>query len=272
MVRFFAAKNMKLSNIICFSMTLTFFGCQTLTSNDKGATDTVQPRKQIVLNSLDSGQIPQALKEIRELAKEYPNDPEILNLQGLVHLALKNTKVALGSFEKANKLDPENMTYILNLSSAWIQLGKHQKAEDLLLSKIGSPEFASYSHRDRLLHNLGVIAEHQDNSVRAELWYTKALEENPVSFISLMKIAQIFEKTHRQRLALDRLETAKAACPRCPEAVEALVRIHLKQHQPKAALRALESFQRNEALTSADSKRIIAMKKAIARYQEHVRK
>ena len=78
-------------------------------------------------------------------------------------------------------------------------------------------------------------------------------------------MARIYETTHRSRLALDKLETAKAACVRCPEPVESMVRILVKERRIKEAKNTVESFEKNEALTEEDSRRISKMKRMIAK-------
>jgi tetratricopeptide (TPR) repeat protein len=265
------SKKTKVPEIIGFLFFLSLPSCQSVERSQNGSTSHLETRKQMVVNSLELGQTPQALNEISTLARQHPKDPEVLNLQGLVHLALRNGQVAVASLEKARKLDPDNLVYALNLSSALIEMKEYERAQELLMTTLKFPQFKTYSHRDRLLHNLGVIAEYQGNSIRAERWYSKALQENPASFITLLKIAKIYEQTHRRVLAVDRLETAKAACPRCPEPVEALVRLHLKQNKLKTALETVENFAKNEGLTHTDAKRINKMKQAIARHKAQSR-
>ncbi|NDE13354.1 hypothetical protein EBZ80_00280 [bacterium] len=239
--------------------------CQTLETDKSSSASTQETKKQIVINSLDSGQATQALKEVRALLAETPDDPEVLNLHGLVQLALRNTKKAIESLEKARQIQPGNMTYVLNLSSALIQAQQFAKATGLLKDALASDAAKSYVYRERLYHNLGLISELSGDSVRAERWYSKALEENPTNFMTLMKMARIYETTHRSRLALDKLETAKAACVRCPEPVESMVRILVKERRIKEAKNTVESFEKNEALTEEDSRRISKMKRMIAK-------
>ena len=239
--------------------------CQTLDTDKPSAASTQETKKQIVINSLDSGQATQALKEVRALLAESPDDPEVLNLHGLVQLALRNTNKSIESLDKARQLQPENMTFTLNLSSALIQAQQFSKATTLLKDALASDAAKSYLYRERLYHNLGLISELSGDSVRAERWYGKALEENPTNFMTLLKMARIYETTHRSRLALDKLETAKAACVRCPEPVESIVRILVKEKRLKEARNAVDSFEKNEALTEDDSRRISKMKRMIAK-------
>lgn len=239
--------------------------CQTLDGDKPSASSALETKKQIVLNSLDSGQATQALKEARALLAEYPGDPEVLNLHGLVQLALRNTGKAIESLEKARRISPDNLTYTLNLSSALIQAQQYAKASTLLKEAVASDAAKSYLYRERLYHNLGLISEMSGDSLRAERWYSKALEENPTNFMTLLKVARIYETTHRSRLALDKLETAKAACSRCPEPVEGIVRILIKENRIKDARNAVDGFEKNEALTEDDTRRISKMKRMIAK-------
>ena len=251
--------------LMIFITATSLAGCQSLDREETPATDKLETKQQIVTNSLDSGNPAQALKEVRALMEEYPANPEVLNLHGLIQLSLRNNQKAAETLEKAHQIQPENMTYVLNLSSAYIQGGQHSKATRLLNETIKSPAAKSYRYRERLFHNMGLIAELSGDSVRAERWYGRALEENPTNFMTLLKMARILESTHRNRLAIDKLETAKAACARCPEPVEGMVRILVKENKLTAAKAALDGYEKNESLTEDDTRRIVEMKRMIAK-------
>ena len=257
-------KTNKYPILLIFLLISITSGCQTLDREDAPAVDKLETKKQIITNSLDSGNPAQALKEVRALMDEYPANPEVLNLHGLIQLSLRNNQKAAATLEKAHQAQPENMTYVLNLSSAYIQAGQHSKATKLLNETIKSPAAKTYRYRERLFHNMGLIADLSGDSIRAERWYGRALEENPTNFMTLLKMARIFEATHRNRLAIDKLETAKAACSRCPEPVEALVRILVKENKIAAAKAALNGYEKNESLTVDDTRRIVEMKRMIA--------
>ncbi len=247
--------------------------CQSL-NRDRDRNEGVnllETKKQIVTNSLDSGQAAQALKEVKALLSEYPSDPDVINLHGLVQLSLRNTTKASEALETAHRMRPDNLTFTLNLSSAYIQGRQYAKATTLLKEAVASEPAKTYRYRERIFHNLGLIAELSNDSIRSERWYTRALEENPTNFMTLLKMARIYETTHRNLLAIDKLETATAACPKCPEPVESMVRILVKQQKIKAAKAAVESFEKNESLTLDDTRRIVEMKRMIAKSPGPVR-
>ena len=255
---------------------IAFFGlsaCQSL-NRDRDPTEGVnllETKKQIVTNSLDGGQSAQALREVKTLLSEYPADPDVINLHGLIQLSLRNTTKATEALETARHMRPDNLTFTLNLSSAYIQGRQYAKATTLLKEAAASEPAKTYRYRERIFHNLGLIAELSNDSIRSERWYAKALEENPTNFMTLLKMARIYETTHRNLLAIDKLETATAVCPKCPEPVEAMVRILVKQQKTKAAKAAIESFEKNESLTLDDTRRIVEMKRMIAKSPGPVR-
>jgi Tfp pilus assembly protein PilF len=248
-------------------MLIVIAGCQSM---DKTAApdkdrDKFETRKQIVINSLDSGQSAQALNDARLLAQEYPKDPAVLNLLGLAHLSLKNSAKAVEALEKAASIDRDNITYNLNLSSALIQAGRYDAANTLLDRCLKAPAISAYKYKERIYHNLGLVAELTGRSVRAENFYNKALAENPTNFLTLIKLSRIYESTHRRILAADKLETARAACPRCLEPVEGLVRIYMGQKKPNIARSVVEAMEKNEGLTEQETKRILELKKIVSK-------
>jgi Tfp pilus assembly protein PilF len=253
--------------IIYILLTVTTVSCQSLdkpgsTRNDK---DHFETRKQIVINSLDNGQPAQALHDAKALAESKPGDASVMNLLGLANMALKNSDKAIESLQRAHDIEPANMTYVLNLSSALIQARQFTSATDLLNRVIRSDAIEGYKFRERIYHNLGLAAEMSGKSERAENYYNKALAENPTNFLTLIKLSQIYERTHRRILAADKLETARAACPRCIEPVESLVRIYMSQGKPNIARSVVESLEKNEGLTDQETKRILRLKKIVSR-------
>ena len=256
--------------LLTLSTIMSISGCQSLDHDQSSVQDKLETRKQIVINSLDSGNAGQALKEVRPLLDEYPNNAEILNLNGLIQLAINNNNKAIEVMEKAHSLQPENITFVLNLSSAYIQGHHYAKGTKILKETIASEAVKSYRYRERLFHNLGLIAELSGDSIRSERWYGRALEENPTNFLTLLRMARIYETTHRSRLALDQLETAKGACIRCVEPIEGMIRILLKQKKISTAKALLAGYEKNESLTDDDTRRIVEMKNMIAKFQAPV--
>lgn len=62
--------------------------------------------------------IMECLFSLMELEKLYTGNPGLYNLRGACYIEIRNTAKALENFEKAQKLDPSNLTIQFNLAEA----------------------------------------------------------------------------------------------------------------------------------------------------------
>ncbi len=237
---------------------LLMIGCQTLNQDSSTKEmDILQSQKEIVLNYLNSGEPVKALGELRELLRVNPKDADLYNLMGLTQIALKNAKRGLEYLKQAYKLKPA--IYIsLNLSSAHIDMGEYDKAEKILLSLLKTSEFSEYQNRERVYHNLGLINEKKGVLEKAEYYYKKGLEENPVFYISLLQLGVVYKKMGRSANARDYLDRAKDACRSCFEPIEALSIQLAKEGRWNEAMTLVKSFMATDGLdtriyTTADN-------------------
>ena len=139
---------------------LILCGCQTL-GNDEEArkqSEILNTQKSLIVSFLNRGMPSMALKDLRKLSEQYPDDPDFKNLLGLTHLALGNPKAAIPFFKEAYKREPRTAV-ALNLSSAYIEAGEADKAIALLIKLAKAPDVKSYEHPERINHNLGLASE-----------------------------------------------------------------------------------------------------------------
>ena len=62
--------------------------------------------------------IMECLFSLMELEKLYAGNPGLYNLRGACYIEIRNIEKALENFEKAQKLDPSNLTIQFNLAEA----------------------------------------------------------------------------------------------------------------------------------------------------------
>lgn len=236
-------------------------GCQTLDDiggSISGALGTSQAevletQKSIVVNYLDQAQPQAALGEVRRMLSEHPNNPEVLNLAGLTHLALKNSRVAARFFERAYKIKGDTPT-ALNLSSAYIELRDFDAAGKILRKLIVDGQAREYRYRERIFHNMGIVAQESGKTKLAERYYDRAIEENPVFYKSHIQMAKVHARAGRPREALRSAQSAQQACPRCMDALDVYVSAAIAARSPADALPAVNDFLRGEDLSSGEKR------------------
>lgn len=244
------------------SLTLGAFSCQTSnqgkTEAETHQKEVLESQKALVRNALDTGKPESALKSLRDLLDQYPDDASLQNLMGLTQLTLTNYARAIRHFQISYKLDPQVATG-LNLSSALIESGQHLRAQKLLLALLKQTSKAKYRFKERILHNLGYCALKQGQPQKAEEWYRQALEENPTFFPTHLELGRLHESKSRSDLAIQSFRSAADYCLTCFEPIEPLTRLLIASGQAGEAKRILTQYLRVEDLTEKDRRQALEL-------------
>lgn len=227
--------------------------CQTLNEDapEKKALEILTTQKTMAVNYINQGQPNLALKELRPLEKSNPKDSDIKNLLGLTYLAMQNSKVAQTYFEKAYALN-KRAPIALNLSSAMIENGQGEKAIQLLKDLQASEAGKSYQFPERIHHNIGLAAERLKKTSLAEKHYKHALEENPYSYITLMRLGAVYESIRKNGYAYQSYVKASEACLKCFDPVNASVKLQMRAGKPQLAVKTLQNYLENKELDTSD--------------------
>ncbi len=205
----------------------------------------------MIVNYINLGQPQMALREIRPLEKQYPKDGDLKNLMGLVFLAMQNPKVALGYFEQAYRIDPR-APVALNLSSALIESGNPSRAVKILKEVQASPAGKDYQYPERIHHNIGLAAERMRRYDLAEKYYKLALQDNPTYYLSLMRLAAVYEQVKKPGSAYGQYLKAWEACLKCYDPIQGAVKLQLNAGKTQLAVKTIRDYLNNKELEPAD--------------------
>lgn len=250
---------------LTLSLLLWLPACQTLDAPEHAVKEEnlLESQKSLAISLLNAGNPNAAFKAMRPLVDAFPKDAEVQNLMGLTQLALKNTDRAVGYFTRAYKLDAST-AIALNLSAALIDGKRYGEATKLVKRLIAKEESSpNYAYRERLYHNLGLIAERQNNLVEAEKNYRIALEENPTFYLSTLSLGRLYDRTKRTDLARVKFEQAHEICPTCYDAVDALSKHYISSNRGDLAVNVLLQFNKNESLSEMDRTKAAELLKSI---------
>lgn len=228
--------------------------CQTLKNTaeeDRQKDELLASQKAIIVEYINQGQPNLALKDLRPLVRQHPNDSDLKNLLGLTYLATKNPQMALGYFEKAYKMQPR-ASYALNLSSACIEAQQYSRAIKVLKDLKESPAGKSYQYPERISHNMAFAAEKMKKLNLAERYYKAAISENPYYYISLMRLAQLYDNHKKTDLAFPNYQKAHEACLKCFDPVQATVRIQVARGNAGQAMKILKEYLSNKEVEAED--------------------
>lgn len=256
-----------LASVVAFSVILVTSACQTSSQSGQARSDTelsedFKTSLSIALSYLDSGRPDKAMHELQALLAKKPNNIEALNLMGITQLALSNPRRAVIHLEKAWKLDSRTPTGV-NLSSAYLELERFKDAEKLVIALLKRKETPPYAHIERIYHNYALIAEKTNRAILAEKMYKKAVEENPMFYLSHMQLARIYLEKKKHSLAIKQLEAARFGCPVCFDPVAQLVRIQSAKGDLKTARQLVIDYKLTEGLTQNDRRRAIDLENSL---------
>jgi len=147
----------------------------------------------------------------------------------------------------------------VNLSSAYIETDRFKDAEKILSQFIKQRKNLSYDHPERIYHNYGLLAEKTNRSVLAESMFKKAVEENPMFYMSHMQLVRIYRDKRKPSLLQKQLEAARFACPICYEPMADLVELHNQKGDILTARQLIQDYKLTEGVAQADRKRLLIL-------------
>ncbi|RPJ07394.1 MAG: tetratricopeptide repeat protein [Spirochaetaceae bacterium] len=172
------------------------------------------------------------LAEILFLQKRYENafvlieesiqrneDAPLWNLRGNLHVRQGEYPLAVGDYEEAIKLEPDNPLFRENCAAACIEADMYSRADELLVGLVDTAPSASAFN---LLGNLGMI---RGEFTRAQLCYEQAMAFSPDDIQIKVNLAALFA----DKLAYDKAKALLDEClkvqPEHPTANALLVRL-----------------------------------------------
>ena len=132
----------------------------------------------------------EALAEAKVLSNQYPDNPSIYNIYGIINTGLGNYKQSIDCFSRSIKLDSNNSKTYNNLASSFNNLGQFNEAIINYNKAITiKPNFAE-AH-----FNLGKTLNDVERFDDAILSYSKAIDLNPEfeeAYNNLVKILAFY--------------------------------------------------------------------------------
>jgi Tfp pilus assembly protein PilF len=254
-------------NISLISLILVTTSCQTSTpqgDDNSKASNSQNVSLSIAISYLDAGRPDKAMHELEGVLSEKPNYLEALNLMGLAQLALSNPKKAVSYLEKAWKIDPKAAVGV-NLSSAYLEVGRNTNAEKIIKQILSRKEATPYKHKERLYHNYGLVADRTNRAVLAEKMFKRAVEENPMFYMSHLQLAYIYKEKKKPDLALKQLESARFACPSCFEPLKEIVKINIEKGEVNLARQLIHEYKVTEGISVVDRKKVSDLENQISK-------
>ncbi len=253
--------------LVLVSLSTGLLSCQTIGQGDGTAASekqkqVLESQRQLVRSALDKGKPEEALKSLRDLLREHPEDGQLQNLMGLTQLALKNPDRAIRHLLKAYKIE-HKVAVALNLTSAYIENGDFEKAQALLKAMVKQADKEKYQYKERIYHNLGYVHVRLNQQTTAANWFKEALDENPTFFPSYLELARIYEKMKRPAMAAKTYRQSLEYCGVCFEPVYSLTMLYVNMKKFADARLVLHNFSKNEGVAPNDRAAAVKLMKLV---------
>ena len=204
-----------------------------------------------------------AEKQLSEILKKFPNDPNALRLSGVSSLEQEKPEVALIPLQKAIRVAPKFLQAHENLAQAWTQLGDLSKAEVCfkkcleldasnfsnwkalgdVLSDQGKDEEADKAYKNAIstdkkyLDLQKAMSQVQKGNLgEAEKIYREILSDDPNNVDALRLLALLASRTGAVDQAINMLENCTKIAPDYALAWENLAKMYRQKDDPDSCL------------------------------------
>ena len=212
-----------------------------------------------------------AEKQLSEILKKFPNDPNALRLSGVSSLEQEKPEVALIPLQKAIRVAPKFLQAHENLAQAWTQLGDLSKAEVCfkkcleldasnfsnwkalgdVLSDQGKDEEADKAYKNAIstdkkyLDLQKAMSQVQKGNLgEAEKIYREILSDDPNNVDALRLLALLASRTGAVDQAINMLENCTKIAPDYALAWENLAKMYRQKDDPDSLLKAAFCFRK----------------------------
>ena len=181
-----------------------------------------------------------ALKELTEAVKIYPDDPSYHNALGLAYFARGMNADAIREMKTSIELDPRFSEAHVNLSAVYMNEREFDKS---IASSRDALKNIFYRTPETAYHNVGWAYFYKDDFAASIDAFKKAVEARPNYAIGWYGLGNAFEKSGNAKAAADAYEKAVKTTPDYLDAHYNLGLLYLKSKNNASALKAFEKVK-----------------------------
>ena len=173
----------------------------------------------------EAGRLDEAEQVYRQILETAPQNPDVINLLGLIAQSKGLHEEAAALFTQALKISPDFAPYYFNLGLSFLNLKQLHQAEDMFLQALQyKPDFKE------ALFELGHLAQLRHDFSRARQYFTQAVAIDTDYVEAKVELAQLSSD------AIAELTKLCSAYPSFPQPFFALSRLYRQQGEYKPAV------------------------------------
>lgn len=185
---------------------LSLIGCASTATKNK---EKAELYLRMGSTQMESGDYPQALRNILQAEELDPNNPVIQNNLGMVYFMRERYDLAEKHLVKATSLDPKYSDARNNLSRAYIEVSKFDLAEKEVQQVLND---LTYPNPERAYMNLGLVKFNQKQYTAARVAFSKALKQVPDDCAAATYYGRSFFEAGDYSQAAEALDKAIGFC------------------------------------------------------------
>ncbi len=189
-------------------------GCATAGRGGEEQRSPAQINAELGVRYLQQGNLDVALEKLRRALEQDPELPAAHHYIALLYSRLGSPEAAERHFQRALKLSPRDPALINNYG---VFLCDHGRFEEAISSFLRTLELAEYRRPDEAYENAGLCALRIPDRTRAEGFFRRALEANPLrtsTLYQMMKLSYEAQRYEEGRVFLRRYERVARHNPR----------------------------------------------------------
>lgn len=145
----------------------------------------------------EAGRLDEAEQIYRQILETAPQNPDVINLLGLIAQSKDLHEEAVALFSQAIKISPTFAPYYFNLGLSLLNLHKIHEAENMFLQTLQyQPDFKE------AFFELGRLANQQNNYHQAKQYFSKAIELDTNYIAAQIELAKLSDKVSDELLRL----------------------------------------------------------------------
>lgn len=178
-------------------------------SSEPDRSETASIRLQIATAHIKKGNFPLALKELLTAQDEDPNNALVQANLGLVYFMRERYELSEMHYKKAIALQPDFTEAKNNLARSYIEIGKLDAAEPLLIEVLADLTYVGFP---KAYANYGVLEFKRKNYSKAAGYFKKSLERDRENCLTQVLLGRSYLEQSNLVLALPQLEKAIPFC------------------------------------------------------------
>lgn len=187
----------RLGFVLVLALITTLAGCATTPETGMSEAQrqkAARTNTQLGVRYMQQGDLNRSLEKLDKALRQDPDYAEAHMVKAILHERLEQPDKAMGYYEQALELTPDNPTLLNNFGRFLCGRDEYEQALDLLEEAGSNP---LYERPELAWSNAGVCALNNGDKERAESYLLKALNKNPRFPSALFRMAKLrFEQDH----------------------------------------------------------------------------